>query len=89
METPPPTATSSWPYAAASGWCEREISEPCDDVVMATPSTMTAGDWGMFIVDRVADRWGVDHGAGTLVWCEIDLAQDGRSRGAPAAHPPL
>ena len=66
-----------------------QISEPCDDVVMATPSTMTAGDWGMFIVDRVADRWGVDHGAGTLVWCEIDLAQDGRSRGAPAAHPPL
>jgi hypothetical protein len=28
----------------------------------------------MFIIDRVADRWGVDRGAGTRVWCEIDLA---------------
>jgi hypothetical protein len=34
----------------------------------------------MFIVDRVADRWGLDQSEGTLVWCEIDLAQDGRSR---------
>ena len=49
---------------------------------------MAGGDWGMFIVDRVADRWGVDHRAGTRVWCEIDLAGDGRSRAMLAASPP-
>jgi anti-sigma regulatory factor (Ser/Thr protein kinase) len=57
-----------------------EIREPRSDLVVAKPETMRAGDWGMFIVDRVADRWGVDRGEGTLVWCEIDLASDGRSR---------
>jgi hypothetical protein len=34
----------------------------------------------MFIVDRVAVRWGVDRSEGTLVGCEIDLARDGGSR---------
>jgi anti-sigma regulatory factor (Ser/Thr protein kinase) len=60
-----------------------EIREPRQDVVMSSPEEMKGGgDWGMFIVDRVADRWGVDHSAGTLVWCEIDIAPDGRSRAA-------
>jgi serine/threonine-protein kinase RsbW len=66
-----------------------EISEPLEDVVLDTPSIMTTGDWGMFIVDRVADRWGVSHGAGTRVWCEIDLAPDGRSRETQTADRPL
>jgi anti-sigma regulatory factor (Ser/Thr protein kinase) len=66
-----------------------EITEPLDDVVLEAPATMIAGDWGMFIVDRVADRWGVDHGIGTLVWCELDLADDGRSRETLTARPLL
>lgn len=66
-----------------------EIREPFEDVVIETPSTMTTGDWGMFIVDRVADRWGVNHGTGTLVWCEIDLAHHGRSRDTLTARPSL
>ena len=57
-----------------------EIREPRPDVVVSRPAAMVPGDWGMFIVDRVADRWGVDRSEGTLVWCEIDLASDGRSR---------
>jgi anti-sigma regulatory factor (Ser/Thr protein kinase) len=57
-----------------------EIREPRPDLVVAKPAAMRTGDWGMFIVDRVADRWGVDRNEGTLVWCEIDLASDGRSR---------
>jgi PAS domain S-box-containing protein len=28
---------------------------------------------GLFIVDAVADRWGVETGAGTRVWAELDL----------------
>jgi anti-sigma regulatory factor (Ser/Thr protein kinase) len=57
-----------------------EIRQPRPDALVSKPATMVPRDWGMFIVDRVADRWGVDRSVGTLVWCEIDLARDGRSR---------
>ena len=62
-----------------------ELGESHSDVSLTTPTAMKSGDWGMFIVDRVADRWGVDRREGTRVWCEIDLASDGRSRGSLAA----
>ena len=29
--------------------------------------------WGLFLVDRLADRWGVERGTGTRVWSEFDL----------------
>jgi anti-sigma regulatory factor (Ser/Thr protein kinase) len=33
-----------------------------------------SGGWGLFLVDRIAARWGVDHvAAGTRVWSEIPL----------------
>jgi len=57
-----------------------EVMEHRRDVVVTQSAAMDGGDWGMFIVDRVADRWGVDRSMGTLLWCEIDLAGDGRSR---------
>ncbi len=57
-----------------------EIREPRADVVVNKAPAMARSEWGMFIVDRVADRWGVDRSEGTLIWCEIDLAGDGRSR---------
>lgn len=28
--------------------------------------------WGLFLVDRLADRWGVISGEGTTVWFELD-----------------
>jgi len=59
-----------------------EVSEPRPGAVLTVPPAMRASDWGMFIIDRVADRWGVDRDGGTLVWCELDLAGDGRSRAA-------
>ena len=59
-----------------------EIREPRADAQVSKPATMVPRDWGMFIVDRVADRWGVDRSEGTLIWCEIDLTGDGRSRQA-------
>jgi anti-sigma regulatory factor (Ser/Thr protein kinase) len=31
------------------------------------------GGWGLHLVDRLTDRWGVEQGAGTVVWFEIDL----------------
>lgn len=57
-----------------------EVMEHRRDVMVIQPAAMDGGDWGMFIVDRVADRWGVDRSKGTRLWCEIDLSGDGRSR---------
>jgi anti-sigma regulatory factor (Ser/Thr protein kinase) len=57
-----------------------EVMESRRDVAVAHPPGMDCEDWGMFIVDRVADRWGVDRSVGTLLWCEIDLAGQARSR---------
>jgi hypothetical protein len=53
-----------------------EIGDPRGDVEVTQPPVASPADWGMFIIDHVADRWGVDRSAGTLVWCEIDLVSD-------------
>jgi anti-sigma regulatory factor (Ser/Thr protein kinase) len=58
-----------------------EIMESRRDVIVTQPSAMDGGEWGMFIVDRVADRWGVDRSMGTRLWCEIDLAGQARAHG--------
>lgn len=35
-----------------------------------------SGGWGMFLVDRIADRWGITPtGSGTCVWFEIRCRQ--------------
>jgi anti-sigma regulatory factor (Ser/Thr protein kinase) len=61
---------------------EVRASQP--DVAVTPSPVATSSSWGMFIVDRVADRWGVDRSRrGTAVWCEIDLANDGWSRSTP------
>ncbi|HEX8105941.1 MAG TPA: ATP-binding protein [Solirubrobacteraceae bacterium] len=31
-----------------------------------------AAGWGLFLVDTIADRWGVERGGGTRVWFELD-----------------
>lgn len=56
-----------------------EVAERRRDVTVAHPPSIDCEDWGMFIVDRVADRWGVDRSVGTLLWCEIDLVGQARS----------
>jgi two-component sensor histidine kinase len=30
------------------------------------------GGWGLSLVDRLADRWGMDFGHGTMAWSEFD-----------------
>jgi anti-sigma regulatory factor (Ser/Thr protein kinase) len=37
----------------------------------AARSELEAG-WGLMLVDRLADRWGVSSGRNTTVWFEID-----------------
>jgi PAS domain S-box-containing protein len=45
---------------------------------------------GLFIVDALADRWGVDTAAGTRVWAEVDLGANGdRRNGLRYAQPEL
>ena len=36
------------------------------------------GGYGLFLVERMASRWGVERDDGTLVWFELDLAHDER-----------
>lgn len=44
------------------------------------PGQSKAGGWGLYLVERLADRWGVMRNNFTRVWFEIDLAR--RSRAA-------
>ena len=41
--------------------------------------------WGLYIVDQLADRWGVERRHGSRVWFEIDAGPDGR-RAARVTH---
>jgi hypothetical protein len=36
------------------------------------PDPGRAGGWGLYIVEKLASRWGVMEGGGTRVWFEID-----------------
>jgi anti-sigma regulatory factor (Ser/Thr protein kinase) len=38
------------------------------------------GGWGLFLVDKLADRWGVMRNGRTKVWFEIDRQPAGRPR---------
>lgn len=38
------------------------------------PRPSPDGHWGLYLVDRLSDRWGVEHDDGMAVWFEIDLA---------------
>ena len=40
------------------------------------PKPDLAGGWGLYIVNRVADRWGVAKTGSKSVWFEIDLKND-------------
>jgi anti-sigma regulatory factor (Ser/Thr protein kinase) len=44
------------------------------------PGQSKAGGWGLYLVERLADRWGVMRNTATRVWFEIDLTR--RSRAA-------
>lgn len=39
-----------------------------------TPDRDGTSGWGLYLVDRLADRWGIDHNHGTRAWFEIDRA---------------
>jgi anti-sigma regulatory factor (Ser/Thr protein kinase) len=41
----------------------------------AAPSLYATSGWGLFLVSRLADRWGVEGDGGTRVWLEVDHPQ--------------
>jgi anti-sigma regulatory factor (Ser/Thr protein kinase) len=46
--------------------------------VPAPPQTPDLGaGWGLFLLGRIADRWGIRHQPSTCVWFEMDLALPG------------
>jgi anti-sigma regulatory factor (Ser/Thr protein kinase) len=44
---------------------------------IAAHDPTTPGGWGLYIVDRLADRWGVAPEPGTRLWIEIDTEPNG------------
>ena len=43
------------------------------------------GGWGLYLVDQLADRWGVNRGKLTRVWFEIDYAEGTNGNRPPDA----
>jgi len=59
-----------------------EVSDPGGgfggNVPEPEPEPRGPGGWGLFLTERLADRWGVDHEEGwTTVWLEVDLDPPG------------
>jgi anti-sigma regulatory factor (Ser/Thr protein kinase) len=52
-----------------------EVVDPGPGFTYSGPPTKgDIGGWGLFLVDRIADRWGVTPaGPGTRVWFEIEF----------------
>jgi len=40
-----------------------------------TPASLQGGGWGLYLIERLAARWGIDRKGGTRVWCELTRAQ--------------
>jgi anti-sigma regulatory factor (Ser/Thr protein kinase) len=50
----------------------RDGGDGFDPHAIAPPTTARGGGWGLKIVGALAHRWGVERGAHTTVWFEID-----------------
>jgi anti-sigma regulatory factor (Ser/Thr protein kinase) len=64
---------------------ERLRVEVADEGTGFEPGPPTEGDergWGLFIVDNLADSWGVEAGERTKVWFEIESARDAEAAAA-------
>jgi anti-sigma regulatory factor (Ser/Thr protein kinase) len=62
-----------------------EVSDPGPGFEPESPADdpETAEGWGLYLVSTLSDRWGVETGANTRVWFELDRA--GEMGGAAAA----
>jgi anti-sigma regulatory factor (Ser/Thr protein kinase) len=44
------------------------------DVPVAPESADLSAGWGLYLLGRIADRWGIESGPSTCVWFEMDLS---------------
>lgn len=61
-----------------------EVSDPGGgfSADLPEPAPRGPGGWGLFLTERLADRWGVDREGGwTTVWLEVDLDPPGAVSG--------
>lgn len=61
-----------------------EVHDPgpgFDPGAVSRGAEATAGGWGLVLLDRVADRWGVELVGSCCVWFEIDRTQYARRAG--------
>jgi anti-sigma regulatory factor (Ser/Thr protein kinase) len=50
-----------------------DLGAGTDIVRSPPPDRLSAGGFGLALVERLAARWGVVHASGTRVWCELAL----------------
>ena len=63
----------------ASGAIRVEVRDGGAGFKLGKPQPRGAdGGFGLFLVERMANRWGVEARDGTRVWFELDLASGGR-----------
>ena len=46
------------------------------------PDTQTDSGWGLFLVNQIADRWGIEREQGNCVWFEIDRSSEAAGQSA-------
>jgi anti-sigma regulatory factor (Ser/Thr protein kinase) len=61
------------------------VTDSGDGFAPPRPTLDDDTGWGLFIVDRLSHRWGVDHSHGTRVWFEIGVRTDEQSEATPEA----
>jgi anti-sigma regulatory factor (Ser/Thr protein kinase) len=68
----------------AGGSLRVEVRDTGRGFVLSPRTTETADDsgWGLYLVSKIAERWGMSSDGGTTVWFEIPLDR-GRDPGPP------
>jgi anti-sigma regulatory factor (Ser/Thr protein kinase) len=73
-------APSDWlrlRLAASDGNNRVEVHDPgpgFEATAPARPEPMAESGWGMYLVEQLADRWGIDREDGTCVWFELQAS---------------
>jgi serine/threonine-protein kinase RsbW len=79
--------TNSYRHAAMRGDDRQEVRAGLRDGVLrlevhdtgsgfaapTEPTPHAESGWGLYLVDHIADRWGVNRGRSTEVWAEFDV----------------
>lgn len=70
----PPTATIALAVRIESGRIRVEVRDHGRGFQSrsVTPTMYQTSGWGLYLVDRLADRWGVVRKGSTSVWFELD-----------------